>query len=318
MVLSSALVAALERLGPVLHDEPMARHTTMHIGGPAEAYVAVHDCEHLSAVLRLAAQAGVSPFVMGGGSNLLVSDAGLPGLVIETWTNSDALALHPPTPDPEVPGRFRLHAFSGVPLPRLAHQTAKAGFTGLEWAVGVPGTVGGGLVNNAGAHGGSMADSVIDAMVFLDGETQRLTTAELGFSYRHSHLRGAWADRQPPSVVLAATLGLQACAPAVAESKVQECLDYRKRTQPAQRSVGSIFKNPPGDAAGRLIEQAGLKGTRHGDAEISPLHANFIVNRGRATAADVSALIALARARVRETAGVELELEIQRVGVHHE
>lgn len=318
MALSSALLADLERLGPVLHDEPMARHTTMHIGGAAEAYLAVHDCAHLSAVLRLAAQAGVTPFIMGGGSNLLVADAGLPGLVIETWSNIDALVAHPPVPDPTVPGRFRLHAFCGVPLPRLAHQTAKAGFTGLEWAAGVPGTVGGGIVNNAGAHGGSMADCVLDALVFIDGEERRLPAAELGFSYRHSNFRGAWAGRTPPMVVLAGTLGLHACEPSEAEAKVQECLDYRKRTQPAQRSVGSIFKNPPDNAAGRLIEQAGLKGARHGDAEISLMHANFIVNRGKATAADVNALIALARAKVRETAGVDLELEIQRVGVHHE
>lgn len=317
MALSSAFMQDLERLGPLLRDEPMARHTTMHLGGPAEAYVAVHDCTRLTAVLRLAARAEVTPFIMGGGSNLLVSDAGLPGLVVETWSNLDALALHPPAPDPDVPGRFRLHSFCGVPLPRLAHQTAKAGFTGMEWAAGIPGTVGGGLVNNAGAHGGCMADCVIDALVFMDGEERVITGADLGFSYRHSHLRGSWSERRPPVVVLAATLGLRAAAPADAERRVQECLNYRRNTQPSQRSVGSIFKNPPGDAAGRLIEQAGLKGTRSGDAEISPVHANFIVNRGNATAADVNALVALVQSRVRDAFGTELELEIQRVGVHH-
>jgi len=315
MALSSAFLAELERLVPVRRNEPLARHTTMSIGGPAEAYVEAHDCDRLAAVAGLAQRAGAGLFLLGGGSNLLVSDEGLAGLVVETWSNLDALTEHPPAP---VPGSdaVRLHVFCGVPLPRLAHQTAKAGLSGIEWAAGIPGTVGGGIVNNAGAHGGCMADTVRQVHVLRDGRAERLPAAEVGFAYRHTNFRGVWAAENATPVILAAELELQAAAPVTCGQRVQECVEYRKATQPAQRSVGSIFKNPPGDAAGRLLEQAGLKGIACGDAEISTVHANFIVNRGRATAHDVNALVALAQRRVYEQFGVSLELEIQRVGVH--
>lgn len=314
MALSLGFLTDLEKLAPVKRGEPMARHTTMHIGGPADAYVAVQDCGQLSAVAALAQRVGAPMFLVGGGSNLLVSDAGLDALVVETWANLDALAVHPPVAGHD--GEVRVHAFAGVPLPRLAHQTARAGLTGLEWASGIPGTVGGGMVNNAGAHGGCMADCVAEALVLLDGREERLPVEDLGFSYRDSHFRGKWSEQGRGAVVLAAELRLRQADPAECERKVQECLDYRKATQPTQRSVGSIFKNPPGNAAGRFIEQAGLKGARSGDAEISTVHANFIVNRGQATARDVNALVALAQQRVFEQAGIRLELEIERVGVH--
>jgi len=315
MALSSAFLAELERLTPVRRNEPLARHTTMAIGGPAEAYVEAHDCDRLAAVAALAQREGVALFLLGGGSNLLVSDAGLEGLVVETWSNVDALTGHPPAPVAGS-GAVRLHAFCGVPLPRLAHQTAKAGLSGIEWAAGIPGTVGGGIVNNAGAHGGCMADTVRQVHVLRDGRAERLSAAEVGFTYRHTNFRGVWAAQHPAVVILAAELELQPAAPTTCEHRVQECVEYRRATQPAQRSVGSIFKNPPGNAAGRLIEQTGLKGATSGDAEISTVHANFIVNRGRATARDVNALVALAQQRVYEQFGVTLELEIQRVGTH--
>lgn len=316
MALSSALLRELERLGPVRRNEPMARHTTMQVGGPADLYFSAHNCQALARAVQLATAEGLRFFLMGGGSNLLVADGGLRGLVIATWSNADPLAHHPPMRDPAEPGAMLLQAFCGAPLPRLAHSTAQAGFTGLEWAAGVPGTVGGGIVNNAGAHGGDMAGVVAEALVLVDGAQQRVPASELDLSYRQSRFRGAWEGRCPPVVLLEATLRLWPAPPANAQRRVQECLDYRRRTQPAQRSVGSIFKNPPGDAAGRLIEQAGLKGTRIGGAEVSPVHANFIVNRGDATARDVNALIALVQRRVRDCCGVHLELEIQRVGDH--
>jgi len=202
--------------------------------------------------------------------------------------------------------------YSGAPLPRLAYEAAGVGLAGLEWAVGIPGTVGGGVVNNAGAHGSDMA-AVIRRIRVTDGRDERIIEqGDLGYGYRESNFRTRWvAD---PPVVLEVEIALHADSPKAIRHRIAEHAAHRRATQPGQRSVGSIFKNPPGKAAGWLIEQAGLKGRRAGDAQISTKHGNFIVNRGRARASDVNELIRLIQDTVKAQFGVQLELEIQPVG----
>ncbi|MBL8155620.1 MAG: UDP-N-acetylmuramate dehydrogenase, partial [Anaerolineae bacterium] len=194
----------------------------------------------------------------------------------------------------------------------LARKCQARGLSGLEWAVSVPGTLGGAIVNNAGAHGSDMAASLCDVVV-LDAERgpQMLTVAELEYGYRTSCLKQR-ADRR--FLVLMATLALTPSDPAAILERMEHFIAYRKQTQPPGASLGSIFKNPPGDHAGRLIEAAGLKGFRIGGAQISPIHANFFINSGGATAADYYALICHAQETVRQKTGVELELEVELVG----
>ena len=289
----------------------MALHTTFHIGGPAEAYLHVHTCEELRSVLNLAKEWEAPAFLMGAGSNLLVDDSGIAGLVIETWTNKDVPNEHFDRQRQAANGQWRVHAFCGTPLPRVARQTAQAGMAGLEWAVGIPGTIGGGVVNNAGAHGGSMADVVDTVHVWTHDGERALANKDIDFSYRNSNFRSAWAGCQHGPVVLSAELLLTPEDTAQVKARMEEHTAYRKLTQPGQRSVGSIFKNPEGYAAGWLVEHVGLRGTRIGDAQVSPKHGNFIVNRGKATAADVRALMELVKEKVEVSFGIRLEPEIQ-------
>lgn len=303
------MLSELEKLAPVKREEPMSLHTTFHIGGPAEAYVQAHDCETLSSVLDIARQWETAVFMLGAGSNLLVDDSGIAGLVVETWTNRDvSLAEGRKTAD-----GVHLAAYCGIPLPRIARQAANAGMAGLEWAVGIPGTVGGGVVNNAGAHSGSMAEIVQSVRVWTAEGERIISNREIGFAYRNSRFRSGWAGCRNGPVVLSAELRLLPDEPAAVKSRMEEHSAYRKATQPAQRSVGSIFKNPENHASGWLIEQVGLKGTRIGDAQISPKHGNFIVNRGKARAADVRALVEMIQAKVEASFGIRLEPEIQEV-----
>lgn len=313
-MLADAFLSELQKLLPVRREEPMARHTTFHIGGPADAYVQARTCQQLQKAVALALHWEVPLFVLGAGSNLLVGDKGIHGLVVETWANEDLPAERLQMKASSCVSPVRVWAFCGMPLPRLAYQTARAGLAGLEWAVGIPGTVGGGVVNNAGAHGGAMADVVRLILVQEAGGQRVLTQEELAFGYRVSHFRGPAAELGTTPVILAAELELTPEAPEMLEARIAENVAHRRTTQPSQRSMGSIFKNPEGHAAGWLIEQVGLKGHRIGDAQISAKHANFIVNRGRATATEVNELIYLAQERVAATFGIQLELEIQSVG----
>jgi UDP-N-acetylmuramate dehydrogenase len=206
--------------------------------------------------------------------------------------------------------RALVRAESGVPLPGLANRLARQGWAGLEWAIGVPGTLGGAIVGNAGAHGACLADSLGRVMILDASDVVReLPKTELAFDYRASRFKRAKGE-----VVLRADLELRGDAPQMCIARMNQYTEHRRRTQPTDPSVGSIFKNPPGDAAGRLIDQAGLKGTRVGGIEVSQVHANFFVNRGGATASDVLRLIEMARERVRGKFGVELELEIEVIG----
>jgi UDP-N-acetylmuramate dehydrogenase len=242
--------------------------------------------------------------VLGGGANVLVSDAGVPGLVVINRVSEITFGKWHD-------GR-NLAVSSGVSLTVLAHKCQAHGLSGLEWAVSVPGTVGGAIVNNAGAHGGDMREVVCDVVV-LDARRgpRLLTNADLDYGYRYSSLK-AQTDKR--FVVLMALLALQPDDPAAIQERMDSFIAYRKQTQPPGASLGSIFKNPDGDYAGRLIEAAGLKGYTIGGAQVSPIHANFMVNTGGASAADYYRLIQHVQAAVARETGVELELEIELLG----
>ena len=306
MVMSSRpTLASLMRMafGERLREgEPLSRHTSARIGGPADYFVTVDSAGELADAAREAMRQGVRYFVLGAGSNVLVSDRGVRGLVIKNRTSGIAFEDRGDT--------IIVRAESGVGLPTLARQCVLRGASGLEWAATVPGTVGGAVVGNAGAHGSDMAASLRLATILQgNGEIRDWTNANLKFAYRKSALKNG--ER---GVVLSAELVLTRGDPDEMQARVESLMTRRKRTQPPGASIGSMFKNPPGDSAGRLIEVAGLKGMRIGKAEISPIHANFFVNLGSATARDVYSLISVAQSKVREKIGVELELEIELVG----
>ncbi|HJW83745.1 MAG TPA: UDP-N-acetylmuramate dehydrogenase [Anaerolineae bacterium] len=296
-----------------LAGEPLSRHTTSRIGGPADLFVEATSADDLGELVRLAWRSGVPVFILGGGANILVSDTGIRGLVIL----NKARRL-------EFLGGGRVRAESGVLLPTLARECIAHGLSGVEWAIGVPGTVGGAIVGNAGAHGRDTAADVGQVWILgPDNNVRVWTKEELQFEYRSSRIKREVTERRREGerelggtryVVLAAELELAQGSRAQLEARAAEFNEYRRRTQPPGASIGSMFKNPPGDAAGRLIDAAGVKGTRIGMAQIATLHANFFVNLGGATGHEVKALIDLARTRVRERFGVELELEIELVG----
>ncbi len=298
----------VERLRAVLGDRlqtdvPLARYTAARVGGPADGLVVVETVDELiQAVLAL--WEVKAPFLLlGGGSNVLVSDAGYRGVVLLNRARAIRFddASDPPT----------VWAESGANFGSLARRTAVKGYAGLEWAAGIPGAVGGAVFGNAGAHNGDVASVLVVAEILQrDGSRRAYSAAELDFAYRSSALKRGEIE----GVVLAARFALQRSTPQAVQARMDELVDYRRRTQPPGASMGSMFKNPPGDYAGRLIEAAGLKGMRRGDAEISPLHANFFINHGGASAADIYALIRAAQQAVAEQFGVQLELEIELIG----
>lgn len=298
-----AMVALGRELGErVKVDEPLAPHTTLRIGGPAALYLAVYRLDDLILFARLAQARHVPIFILGNGSNILVRDGGVHALVIDNHCSGFSLDVEKLA--------ATLLAESGASLPLVANKLARDGWSGLEWAIGVPGTVGGAVVGNAGAHGASVADNLVGVTI-LDshGESLELHHAELGFEYRSSRFKQA-----QDAIILTAAFRLRKDDPKACIARMNEYTDHRRRTQPTEPSVGSMFKNPPGNFAGRLIEQAGLKGTRVGGAQVSSVHANFFVNRGGASARDVLELIDLVRSQVRSRFGIELELELQIVG----
>ncbi|MEK7219851.1 MAG: UDP-N-acetylmuramate dehydrogenase [candidate division NC10 bacterium] len=284
--------------GKVLSHEPMVLHTSFKIGGPADLLVIPEDVKDLKAALAFARSKGLPSWVMGSGSNTLVRDGGIRGMVI-------------------LPNAFQeltrvgneVTAGAGARVSRLLAFCSKQGLTGLEILSGVPGTVGGAVWGNAGAWGGSTSDHLARVQVVTDeGEELTLEREAIPFRYRFSGLPKG-------SVIVQATFALAPGDPTAIRQQISRWLVQRNTTQPVEfRSAGSIFKNPPRDYAGRLVEAAGVKGTRIGGAKISEKHGNFFVNLGDARAADVLALVALALARVRQTSGIDLELEIRVVG----
>ncbi len=304
IVITSALAelqTALEAEGlEPLREVPLSQYTTFRIGGPADLLVVTHTAHELACAVTVAQAHEVPWWILGGGSNVLVSDAGVRGLTIVNRCRGIQLC----------PGH-RVWAESGVLLAGLARETIRAGLAGMEWAVSVPGTVGGAIVGNAGAHGGCIADRLLWAEVLHpDGKRVTYPAAALELTYRSSRLKTG----ELKGVVLSAAFQLEPGAGALLRQRAAEYLAYRRQTQPAEASVGSIFRNPPGDFAGRLIEAAGLKGAQEGQAQISAVHANFIINRGGATAADVVRLINRAQQAVWQQFGIRLEPEILLVG----
>ena len=306
--------ALAEVLGPeaVRRDEPLARYTSLRIGGPADILAVASTVQELRQVVAVACEHGVPFRVLGSGANLLVSDRGVRGLVV--LNRARTITFLGPDSD-QSGGDLGVRAESGASLSTVAQQCVRRGLAGLAWAATIPGTVGGAVVGNAGAWGGDVASTLVSASVLESGETVVEWPVErFEYSYRSSILKRQAMPGLLPPVVLEAYFALQRGDRGALETQVADMVARRKASQPPGATCGSVFKNPRGDYSGRLIEAAGLKGTSQGDAEISPVHANFVVNHGGASAADVYALIALARQEVQAQFGVILELEIQLVG----
>jgi UDP-N-acetylmuramate dehydrogenase len=287
--------------------EALAPHTSIRIGGPADLFLPATRAEQVVASLRAGHALGVPCRVIGGASNLLVADAGVAGLVVKSMLRAPVRYVAHPTE----PGRVTLVATAGHLLASLARESAKRGLAGLVWASNVPGTVGAAVVNNAGAFGGAMAE-VLERALVVDptGRTCYLTPDDLAMAYRSTRLK----RRELNYVVLEAEIRLIEADPLPLAADLRAVRDQRRRTQPAGFSVGSTFTNPPGDSAGRLIDAAGLKGRRMGGAQVSSLHANFIVNRDHATAQDVYALMRAMQDAVYAQSAIWLVPEVQLIG----
>jgi len=239
--------------------------------------------------------------MLGGGSNVLVSDRGVRGIVV--LNRAKGVRFHNGD-------RPSVTAESGVVFSNLAHRCASKGYAGLEWAATVPGTVGGAVYGNAGAFGGDVAGNLIWAELLTENGREKFTAEQMAYGYRTSVLKRAELD----AIVLSADLSLKNSTKEEATVKIEQFSAHRKATQPPGASMGSMFKNPSGDYAGRLMEAAGLKGARIGNAEISPLHGNFFINHADTEAEDILALIQLVQRTVKEKQGVKLELEIELIG----
>ncbi len=308
-----------EKLGlTIRRNVLLAPLTTMKVGGEADFFVTVTTTDQLLKLVRWAHSIELPYFLLGGGSNILISDRGIRGLVIENRCRQVRVDEAPCCVFPR-DDRPYLMAESGAAMAGVARTAVRAGLTGLEWAVSVPGTVGGGVVGNAGAHGGEIKDSLEYAML-IDGagDVQEYKVADFTYAYRDStlkRLKPLVAGFKP--VVLSANFRLERGNTEAISERAERFLQHRRRTQPVSPSLGSTFVNPPSDFAGRLIEEAGLKGYRCGGVEVSTQHANFIVNPGgvgHATAEDVLQLISYIQERVAAICGVALEQEVQLVG----
>ena len=280
----------------------LAPYTSARVGGPADVLVTVKSADELEAVMQLIWEHGIPYFVLGGGSNILVSDKGFRGIVVL----NRAKEVHF-----ETGNNPTVRCEAGVIFSNLANRCASRGMAGLEWAATVPGTVGGAVYGNAGAFGGDMSSNLIHAEVLTINGRQRYSVEQLEYGYRTSMLKRG--DKKV--IVLSALLRLKNSTKEEVSVKIEEFSQRRKNTQPPGASMGSMFKNPVGDHAGRLIEAAGLKGARIGNVEISMLHGNFFVNHGDTKAEDVRALIHLAQNSVFEKFKIKLDLEIELVGV---
>ena len=284
-------------------DEPLARFTTMRVGGPADLFATVHNAFELKAIVRFARSRGLPHLVLGRGSDVIISDAGIRGLVIQDRAEGS-----------RVDGETYV-ADAGVPMARAATETQKAGLTGLEFGLAIPGTVGGAVWANAGAHESDMAAVLRFARVLLaDGTESEVAVADLGLAYRDSRFKHPSAAG-PAELVIDATFRLGSADADTIRQRLDEIRRWRQAHQPlGLPSAGSVFRNPAGESAGRLIDAAGLKGTRVGGAVVSEKHANFIVNDQKGSATDVRRLIELVHQRVVAHHGVDLQLEVLFLG----
>lgn len=311
------LITRLPRSGRIRRNEPLSDHTTLRVGGPAEAFYPATTVEELAATAITARASGVRTFFLGSGSNLLVSDAGMPGLVV--FNACEGYSVGPTT-----------YAECGISFQHLFLKTAQQGLAGLEFAVGIPGTLGGALVSNAGAYRANICDLISEIDLVCDGERMTVSPDWMQFSYRNSRLRHTGA---PQTVLLSVRLRLQPEDCGAIFARARNYQRERIRKQPTQPSAGSFFKNVTNrDIASRidgltegmraagvvpaafLIEACGLKGTRIGGAKIAERHANFLVNVGGASASDIRRLASLAKIRVLEMFGVQLQEEVLYAG----
>jgi UDP-N-acetylmuramate dehydrogenase len=300
MTALDSLATVLEPLGELRRNERLARHTTFGVGGPADLFLTVRSADALARATNAAFEAGIPKFVLGSGSNILVADAGIRGLVLDNRARA------------EVPDNLVYRVESGASFAAFARKMCRLGLDGLAWAVGIPGTIGGAVVYNAGAYGGCLADVLRRVRLQLPGDSdQWVDASELGLVYRGS----AFTRREVEGkAVLEAELEL---AEGDAKALLARAASYdekRLTAQPRGRNAGSTFKNPPDSPAWKLIEAVGLRGMKRGEAAISDKHCNFFVNDGNATAADVAWLIAEAQRRVNDQFGVSLEREVEFVG----
>ena len=284
-------------------DEPLARFTTMRVGGPADLFATVHNYYELRTLVRFARARELPHLVLGRGSDTVISDRGFRGLVIQNRAESTKLEGEAYTAD------------AGVPMARAATETQKAGLTGLEFGLAIPGTVGGAVWANAGAHESDVA-GVLETARVLDGAGAEtiVPAADLALGYRDSRFKHPASDT-PAELILAATFRLSSADPDVIKGRLDDIRRWRQAHQPlGLPSAGSVFRNPPGDSAGRLVDEAGLKGHRIGGAVVSEKHANFIVNDQKGTAADVRRLAEHVQAVILERHGVQLAFEIEFLG----
>jgi UDP-N-acetylmuramate dehydrogenase len=303
MVVATRPIDALyAKLGDkVKENVSLAPYTSARIGGPADVLISADTAAELARIVKLLWKHEMPFTLLGGGSNVLVSDKGVRGVVV--LNRAKGVTFH--TGD-----QPSVTVESGVVFSNLANRCASRGLAGLEWAATVPGTIGGAVYGNAGAFGGDMTGNLISAELLTENGKETFTVEQMGYGYRTSVLKRG----ELKAVVLSAELALKNSTKEDVTVKIQQFSAHRKATQPPGASMGSMFKNPPGDYAGRLIESAGLKGTRIGNAEISPLHGNFFVNHANTKAADLRALIELVQKTVKEKQGVELELEVELIG----
>lgn len=283
-------------VGKVILKEPLAKHTTLKVGGPADLFIEPNSLEGLQTTLRLVEEAGVPWRAIGRGSNLLVDDAGIEGAVIKLGRGLDNLEVN----DEEVT------VGGGYPLVGLSAVISRKGLSGLEFAGGIPGSVGGAVYMNAGAHGSDISRILKRAQIlFADGTIKWLSNEEMAFSYRTSILQ------KKPGICVAAVFQMKKGDRDKIFGEMKEHKNYRRRTQPVDRCCGSVFRNPLPEHAGHLIESAGLKGRRIGGAKISELHANFIVNIDSAKASDVLGLIDLIKNEIHRQFDVDLHTEVE-------
>ncbi len=302
MMQPATLIWLREKLGEEVQENvSLAPYTSARIGGPADVLITANSADELAGIINLLREQQLDYFMLGGGSNILVSDKGVRGITVLNRAKAVRFG------EEESPAVW---AESGAVLSNLSRRAAAKGLAGLEWACTVPGTVGGAVYGNAGAFGGDMSGSLNWAEVLVEGRRERWPVGKLEYGYRSSILKRATAA----AVILAAEMKLEHSTKEAVMGKIEQFSERRKASQPPGASMGSMFKNPQGDFAGRLIEAAGLKGTRIGTAEISPLHGNFFLNQGDTQARDIRALIELAQGRVKEKFGIDLELEIELVG----
>lgn len=285
----------------VQENVTLAPYTSARIGGPADVILTVKSADELADAMQLIWEHNLPYYILGGGSNVLVSDKGFRGVVVLNRAKEVRF---------EAGEQPQVWCEAGVIIANLAKRCASKGLAGLEWSATVPGTVGGAVYGNAGAFGGDMTQNLVWAEMLTKNRREKFSLEQMGYGYRTSVLKRG----EIQGIVLSALLKLKNSTKEEVSVKIDQFSERRKATQPPGASMGSMFKNPEGDHAGRLIEAAGLKGTRIGNAEISTVHGNFFINHGETKAEDIRALIALVQKTVFEKFNVSLELEVELVG----